>query len=110
MSKPKFDPSQIDPSHITFAPQDGVDQFESLAREFLPAILGHDYDEVMITDESSVSDFCGRLETREEFDAWERKVLQRIEDRYGVRPTASRIHLVDLFRDIELHRRASVRQ
>ena len=110
MSKSDFDPNKIDLSNITFASQDGIDQFESLAREFLPAILRQDFDEVMITDESSVSDFCGRLETREEFDAWERKVLQRIEDRYGVRPTDSRIHLVDLFRDIELHRRANIRQ
>jgi hypothetical protein len=110
VSKSDFDPDQIDLSNITFAEQDGIDQFESLARDFLPAILGHDLDEVMITDESSVSDFCGRLETREEFDALERKVLQRIEDRYGVRPTDSCIHLVDLFRDIELHRRGSRRQ
>ena len=110
MSKSDFDPDQIDRSNITIAPQDGIDQFEGLAREFLPAILGHDFDEVMITDESSVSDFCGRLETREEFDAWERKVLQRIEDRYGVRPTDCGVLLVDLFRDIELHLRANVRQ
>jgi hypothetical protein len=77
---------------------------------FLPVILGHDFDEVMITDKSSRSDFCGWCETREEFDAWERKVLQRIEDHYGMRPLDSGIHLVDLFRDIELHRRGSRRQ
>ena len=110
MSKSDFDPSQIDPSHITFASQDGVEQFESLAREFLPAILGYEYDDVMLTDESSLSDFCGRCETREEFEAWERKVLQRIEDRFGVRPGTAGVKLVDLFRDIELHRRASTRQ
>jgi hypothetical protein len=86
MSKSDFDPSQIDLSRITFASQEGVDQFESLAREFLPAIVGYEYDDVMLTDESSVSDFCGRCETREEYEAWERKVLQRIEDRFGVRP------------------------
>ena len=110
MSKSDFNPDKIDLSNITFAEQDGVDQFEALAREFLPTILGYHFDEVMITDESSASDFCGRLETREEFDAWERKVLQRIEDRYGVRPLDSRVHLVDRFRDIELNRRANSRQ
>ena len=110
MSKSDFDPSQIDPSHIKFASQDGVEQFEELAREFLPAILGYDFDDTIIADESSPSDFCGRCETREEFDAWERKVLQRIEDRYGVRPPDSRVRLVDLFRDIEIQRRASTRQ
>ena len=64
----------------------------------------------MISDESSLGVFCGWLETREAFEAWERKVLQRIEDRYGVRPLDTRIHLVDLFREMELHRRANVRQ
>ena len=110
MSKSDFDPSQLDLSRITFAEQDGVDQFELLAREFLPAILGYDFDDTMITDESSPSDFCGWCETREAFDAWEIKVLQRIEDRYGVRPSDTHIHLVDLFREIELHRRAGTRQ
>ena len=110
MSKSDFDPSKIDLSRITFASQDGVDQFESVAREFLPAILGYQYDDVMLTDESSVSDFCGRCETREEYEAWERKVLRRIEDRFGVHPESAGVKLVDLFRDIELHRHASTRQ
>jgi hypothetical protein len=110
MSKSDFDPSQLDLSRITFAEQDGVDQFEALAREFLPAILGYSFGDTMITDESSLSDFCGRLETREEFEAWKRKVLQRIEDRYGVRPPDARVRLVDLFRDIELRQRACTRQ
>jgi hypothetical protein len=110
VSKSDFDPSKIDPSRIRFASQDGVAQFEALAREFLPAILGLDFEETMITDESSLSDFCGWRETREEFDAWERKVLNGIEDRYGVRPVDSRVHLVDLFRDVELQRWGSTRQ
>ena len=110
MSKSDFDPSQIDLSRITFAEQDGVAQFEYLAREFLPAIPGLDFDDTMITDESSLGDFCGWIETREAFEAWERKVLQRVEDRYGVRPPDTRIHLVDLFRDIGLNLRANSRQ
>ncbi len=110
MSRSGFDPSKLDLNRITFASQDGVAQFESLAREFLPAILGLDFDETIITDGSSLGDFCGLCETREEFDASGRKVLQRIEDRYGVRPPDTRIHLVDLFRDIELRRRANTGQ
>ena len=84
MSKSDFDPSQIDPSRIRFASQDGVEQFEALAREFLPAILGCDFDETIITDESSVSDFSGFCGTREKYEAWEQKILQRIEDRHDV--------------------------
>jgi len=110
VSKFDFDPSKLDLSRITFAEQDGVAQFESLAREFLPAILDLNFDETLITDESSLSDFCGCCDTREAFDAWGAEVLQRIEDRYGVRPTDTGIRLVDLFREIELHRRANVRQ
>ena len=75
MSKSDFDPSKLDPSWIKFASQDGIEQFEALAREFLPAILGYDFDDAMITDESAPSDFCGWCETREAFDAWEIKVL-----------------------------------
>jgi hypothetical protein len=110
MSESDFDPRQIDPSRIRFASQEGVEQFEALAREFLPAILCCDYDETIITDGSSVSDFCGFCETREKYEAWEQKILQRIGDRYGVRPGSAGVKLVDLFRDIELHRHASTRQ
>lgn len=95
---------------VARASQNGIAQFETVAREFLPAVLNLDFDETMITDESSLGDFCGLCETREEFDACEQKVLQRIEDRYGVRPADSRVHLVDLFRDIEIQRRARTRQ
>lgn len=110
MSKFDFDPSQIDPSRITFASQDGVAQFEAVAREFLPAILGCDFDETIITDESSVSDFSGFCETREKYEAWEQRILQRIGDRFGARPGSAGVKLVDLFRDIELQRRGSTRQ
>jgi hypothetical protein len=110
MSNSDSDANQIGLSRITFASQDGIDQFESLVRDCLPAILGFDFDEAMVTDESSLSDFCGWCETREEFEAWERKVLNGIEDRYGVRPPATNVLLVDVCRDIELQRRASTRQ
>ena len=95
MSKSDFDPSQLDLSRITFASQDGVDQFEALAREFLPAILGCDIDETIITDESSLSDFSGFCETREKYEAWEQKILQRIGDRFGERPGSAGVKLVD---------------
>jgi hypothetical protein len=62
------------------------------------------------SDESSLSDFCGRCETLEEFEAWEREILQQIEDRYGVRPESAGALFVDLFRDIERQRRANTRQ
>lgn len=81
-----------------------------LAREFLPVILGYDFDDTIITDASSLGEFCGLCETRDEFDAWEQKVLQRIPDRYGVRPGSAGVKLVDRFRDIELRRRGSTRQ
>lgn len=64
----------------------------------------------MITDQSSHGDFCAWCDTREAFEVWERKVLQRIEDRHGVRPSDTGIRLVDLFREIDLHPRASTPQ
>jgi hypothetical protein len=40
MSDSDFDPPVFDISRITFAPQDGIAQFESVAREFRSDILG----------------------------------------------------------------------
>ena len=107
MSKSDFDPDKIDFSRLKFAPQDGVAQFESLARDFLPAILGLDFSTTTITDRSELSNFAGSRDTREQFGLWEMEVIQRIEERYGVRLTDTKVLLVDLFRDIELKRRAS---
>ena len=73
-------------------------------------VLGYVFDGTVITDVSSLGDFCARCETRAEYEAWEQKVRQRVEDRYGVGPGAARVKLVDLFRDIEAHRRSSTRQ
>lgn len=47
----------------TESEQDGIAQLESLARGFLPTILGLDFDETVITDGSSLSYCCGWRET-----------------------------------------------
>jgi len=42
---------------IEFAPSELVSKHEALAREFFPPIVGMDYDDCLITDESSVWNF-----------------------------------------------------
>jgi hypothetical protein len=42
-----------------FAESDVIEQYEDIARKFLQAVFDVDYDDVMISDESCLSDFAG---------------------------------------------------
>ena len=44
---------------IEFAESDVIDQYEDIARDFLLAVFNVEYDDVLITDESCLSDFAG---------------------------------------------------
>ena len=46
---------------VVIAPQERIDDFERTAVEFFRAVLGMDYGECIVTDESRLSDFasCG---------------------------------------------------
>jgi len=60
------------------APQFSVEQYEDIAQGFFPRILDMDYDDVLITDESSIYDFDSGEE-----DAT-KGILRKIEDAYGI--------------------------
>lgn len=49
---------------IECAPTSGIDMFQSIAEDFMKRILDLDYDECLITDESSIFDFvdCSEAE------------------------------------------------
>lgn len=123
MSKSDVEPDQIDLSRLKLGPQDAIEQFEAVAREFLPAIFGLPFDNVILTDGSALTDFEGRAPTREErlelkasatredgFAMWETLMIRHIHDRYGVQLETVDVFLLDLFRTIELTRKASNRQ
>jgi hypothetical protein len=47
---------------IEMAPQISVEQFEDIAVAFFPAILDMEYEDVLITDESSLYDFDSEID------------------------------------------------
>jgi len=104
---------------VLLASQDRIDAYESTAREFFQAILGRDYGDCVITDESRLSDLssCGLPDELGEaaiglkalYAAWDVWVVPVICERYGlsfgdVQPT---VLLVELFEKMEeqQHRR-----
>ncbi len=99
-----------------FADQFQIVAFEEIAIAFLQDILGMNYFEMLVTDESSLSDFvgCGEdcsdfphelasplLPRNEEYELWSKWVCRKISDRYGIEVADARIYLVDLFRQIK---------
>lgn len=99
-----------------FADQSGILAFEDIAAVFFQDILGMDYAEMLITDESALSDFadCGEecsdfprelesssLRWNERRRLWSKWVCRKISERYGVEVPNAGIYLVDLFRQIK---------
>lgn len=65
---------------IEFAPQFSVDTYEDIARVFFPKIFGMDYEDVMITDESSIYDFDFELNV----DHQTGDILNKIKSEYNL--------------------------
>lgn len=91
--------------------------FGETATDFFQDILGMDYSEILITDESALSDFacCGSdcsdfpealmdqsLPRQELHARWREWVVKKISARYGIEiQEGGMIYLVGLFRRIE---------
>ena len=96
---------------VVIAPQERIDDFEPTAVEFFRAVLGVDYCECIVTDESRLSDFasCGLPEDIADatqslkalYSAWNGWVVPAICSRYGLTEISTTILLVDLFEHIE---------
>lgn len=108
----------VDASNIVVCEQDLIDTYSALADEFLQDILGMSLDRVLITDESSLSDFSfsgqpeGTLPEHgtlsQLHDAWDAWVVPRVCERYGIEPFKTNIRLVALFEAITAHQRKQV--
>jgi hypothetical protein len=76
------------------APQDRMAGVEDLAPRFFREVVGWEYDEVLVTDESELSDFADVTADRK------REVqvmLRRMESTYGLAPTAAKsTRIIDL--------------
>ena len=72
---------------IEFAPQINIDQYEDIAVDFMPAILGHEYHDCWISDESLLSDFSPK-DFIKGTSQWGYDVMQeiakKVQSRYGV--------------------------
>jgi hypothetical protein len=96
-----------------------IDAFQSISVAFLQVVLALDRDKVMLTDLSDLSDFCysgdlpaGLLDTgrapRELVATWDKWVITRVQEHYGITLTTTMVNLVWLFNQIELSQTAQV--
>lgn len=105
----------MDATKIRIAEQHQIFEFDAIASELFAAILGLDYSECLVTDESSLSDFFLSGMPLDEFteqagmvDQWDGWVIEKIADRYGVKLDTTDLSLVDLFNRIHLSRKQQV--
>jgi hypothetical protein len=99
---------------VVIAAQERIDDFEHTAVQFFRAVLGMDYGECIVTDESRLSDFasCGLPEDIADatqsltalYSAWDAWVVPVICSRYGLADISMTILVVDLFDAIERQR------
>lgn len=89
--------------------QDVINTLEATASRFFEDVLGMDY-APLVTDESDLSDFSfsGGMPAdtmsstlREKYEAWDAWVIDRINTRYGVALTTTRIKMVLLLSQID---------
>ncbi|MDP2007189.1 MAG: hypothetical protein Q8K45_16045 [Rubrivivax sp.] len=96
---------------VVIAAQERIDDFKHTAIEFFRGVLGMDYGECIVTDESRLSDFasCGLPEDIADttqslqalYSAWDAWVVPAICSRYGLADLSTTMLLVDLFDAIE---------
>lgn len=106
-------------SPVVVAEQDAIDQYDSVAREFLREIFSLDSSRVLLTDESRISDFfpsgmslsdealqhSSYTELLQRWDVW---VVERIRQCYGIEAVYAAMPLVTLFGAIEAARAPQV--
>lgn len=108
------------PLRLVIEGQDGLDAFETVGRPFFQDVLGLSWDDCLLTDGASLSDFSfsgtpeGVLPTGPDatlnaaYDAWDAWVIPEIARRYSVTLESTAIPLIGLFARIEAAARASV--
>jgi hypothetical protein len=90
---------------------------------FFRDILDMDYLGMLVTDESTLSDFvgCGEdcsdfpqeldslsVPRKERYELWSRWVCRKISDQYGIEVPNARVYLVDLLRQIKAVKKSMI--
>lgn len=95
---------------IVIAPQIDIESYHDIATEFFPKILDMDYENVLLTDESSIYDFtCVFGENEEESENLteknEDRIIEKIKEVYNIDISDIKNgYLVEIFRRIEILR------
>jgi hypothetical protein len=97
-------------ANIVLAEQNNIDTYEIIGIHFFSAIFNMDWYEILVTDESRLSDFrfCGMEDNQEnldyltlnqQYELWDDFVTKKIMDRYNVdiNDVSTKVLLVDLF-------------
>lgn len=95
-----------------------INDFQKTGAQFMHDVLGMDYECVMVTDLSDLSDYAysgmpaGALDTsrplKELTAAWDKWAIARVQELYGITLTTTVVNLVWLFNQIELSTKALV--
>lgn len=97
---------------ITYASQDQIDDYTYIADEFLQAMFDLNPDEVMISDESRLSDFAGccipedvedSMSLQEMYDIGRNITVEKIQATYGITVDPYAM-LIDVFEEIRVLR------
>lgn len=96
----------IYPYNFTVAEDDVIEQYNHIAQDFFKNILDMNYEDCLVTDESSLSDFssCGMPYDNKKYDnlgelydAWEVFILEKINNHYNIELDNIHILLIHLF-------------
>ena len=95
-----------------------INDFQKTGAEFMLTVLGLDYDQVMVTDLSDLSDFAYSGMPSAELDikrpmkelttAWDKWAIARVHAVYGITLKTTVVNLIQLFNQIEQLKRSSV--
>ncbi|MCX2680848.1 hypothetical protein OOZ15_12915 [Galbibacter sp. EGI 63066] len=85
------------PKKIEFSETDRIGKYEHIAVDFFDKIIGIDFYDCFVSDESSLYDFDSEFL----FDLENDEILKKIKSEYGIVPKSEACILVDIFEQIE---------
>lgn len=105
-------------SFLEICEQDQIDQAAPMGREFFSRVLGIDWDQCLVTDESALSDFsfsgmpAERIPAQgtlaQHYAVWDAWVLAKIQEEFGATIPRTGLRLLAVFELIEQHRRQAL--
>jgi len=92
--------------------QDLIDQYEHVAEPFFAKVLGLEYGQWLISDESTLSDFSmsnlpqraipPKASYKDSLALWDVHMKNKIRECFGIEVASTAVRLVDLFQRIDV--------